>query len=165
MSKEQDQIAQAQLAALLDKNLSDVADLPEYLDYAPTGYYHLKMAKLEQKMVEIKDKDNGGVKVPAPVIQFTFEVMAVLELEKAGEEPPKVGSRIGESVFFHKDPEKAMEVIKAKFAGLAESQGWNTVADIIAGIEGLEFGAVVKSKEDKEKKDKFYIQVSNAKPL
>lgn len=164
MSKDQDNAAAAAaLDALLDQNLSDVADLPEYLDNCPNGFYHLKMEQVERKMVEIKGE--GGAKVPAPVVQFVYSIVAALELEDQTKEPPKPNSRFNETVFFHKDAQKANEVIKSKFKGLAESQGWNTVADIVNGLKGLEFGAIVKSKADRDKEDKWYIQVTNARPI
>lgn len=164
MSKDaKDQVAADMLDSLLDANLADVADLPEYLDYCPDGAYFVKCVKVEKKNVEIKDKEKAGQKKDAPVVQFTFAIQRTMELVDATKEQVKEGSQFSETVFFHSDADKAKEVIKAKYKGLAESQGWKTVGDIVSGLEGLEFVATIKSKKDKDA-DKYYIQLNNAMP-
>lgn len=165
MSKDQanSQAAAALLAGLLDTSLADVADLPTYLDYCPNGFYKLKVVSVEQKMVDMKN--DSGTKVPGPVIQFTYEILETLELEKESEKPIEGKAQFSETIFFHKDPEKGKEVVKAKFKDVAEKVGWTTVADVIANLAGMEIGAIVKSKQDKEDKNRYYIQLTGARTV
>lgn len=164
MDKEQEQIGLDLLDSLLDKNLADVEDLPEYLEQCPKGFYKLLVERVERKMVEIT-VEGSSTKVPAPTIQFTYVIQETLELADATAEPPKPGSKFNESVFFHKDPEQAASVIKAKFEEVANSMGWANLKDLIQNLQGTVIGAQVHTNKDKKKDDKYYIQVRNAKVL
>jgi hypothetical protein len=152
------------LDSLLDKNLSDVEDLPEYLEQCPKGFYRLLVEKVEKKIVEVS-VEGASAKVPAPTIQFTYVIEEVLELADATAEPPKVGSKFNESVFFHKDADQAASVIKAKFEEVANAMGWANMKDLIQNLQGTSIGAQVQTNKDKKKDDKYYIQVRNAKVL
>lgn len=157
---EQNQEAANLLDELLDKQLSDVEDLPEYLDQIANGFYKVKMVEVEKKTVEVK-QEGTDVKLKAPVVQFVYEIMECLELQDPSKKAPNPTDRFNESVFFHKDKEKAAAVIKAKFGDMSAAQGWVTVLDIINGIKGLEFTCNIKTTADKDKADKFYLRVTN----
>jgi hypothetical protein len=161
-TKEQDQVASSMLDSLLDANLADIADLPEYADFIPTGFYKLKIETVERKSVEITDKESKQ-KVQAPVLQLVYSVQETLELEDQSVEKIKPNTRFNISYFFNKDPQKSLEVIKANFKNIAEQLGITNVAELIGKLQGLEVGATVKSKKAKDKEDTYYIQVSNAK--
>lgn len=150
------------LDALLDKNLEDVEDLPEYLDRVANGFYKLKIVEVQRKTVETTDKDTKA-KVDAPIIQFVFEVVECMELEDAAKEAPKVGARFNESVWFNKDVDKAAAVIKLKFKEVAEAWGASNLKELVNQLQGAEIAALVKTTADREKEDKFYIRVSNCR--
>lgn len=160
---EKDQIAKDMMMNLLDRNLADVADLPEYLDKAPTGYYKLKVEDIVYKNVEIQEKGKTG-KTDAPTVQVEYSIQGILELEDQTipeEKHPKLGSRFAETFFMHNDPQKAIEVIKAKYKAIAEELKIEKVSDLLEQMKGLDIGATVKSKADKNKEDRWYIQASN----
>ena len=160
------QIAMEQLEALLDKNLDDIDDLPEYLEQCPTGFYKLHVQKVEFKSVEITPKGQTQ-KIQAPAVQFTYAILEVLELKDAEkvapEDIPKAGSLFNESIFFHSDPKKATEVIKAKFEEIGIALGIDNALALVKKLEGLAIAGAVKTKKDKNKEDTYYIQVSNCK--
>lgn len=162
MDKQTDQAAIEMFSSILDRTLEDVEDLPEYLDYVPTGFYKLKIIEVEKKMVEITDKETKA-KVQAPVIQFVYEIVEALELADPDKSAPKAGGRFNESIFFHKDKDKALSVIKSKFGEIATAWNIPNVLVLVDQLKGAEIGATVKAKKDKLDDEKFYIQVSNAK--
>jgi hypothetical protein len=162
-NKAEDQVVLDQLDMLLDKNLSDVEDLPEYLESVPKGFYKLKVVKRESKTVEMEDPDDKSKKKKTPIIQWTYEIVEALELEDQTIEVPKPGSRFNESIFFG-DVEKGTQVVKAKFKEIAESQGIGNVKELVEFVkEGLEVCGFVKTTKDKKKEDKYYIRVENVR--
>lgn len=145
--------------ALLDKNLADIEDLPEYLDRIGNGFYKLKFVSHEKKGVEI-DGEEKGTKIKVPVIQFVIEIKQVIELEDKDGTPPKEGSRFNVSFFFNKDPEKGVAALKAMFsAEMAAALNTTSLLQLVDKTDGLEVAASVKCKADKKKDDKFYISV------
>jgi len=166
ISAEEAQVAIDLMDSLLDKNLDEVADLPEYAEQVPNGMYMLTIISKEKKVVSIQEKDKKE-KTNAPCIQFVYEINECLELEKEEEREkvPKAGIRFNETVFFHRDVEKANSVLKAKFGDLGPSLGVERLGEIINKLEGLKVGALVKTKKDKNKEDTYYIQATNCKLL
>lgn len=164
-TKEVDQASIDAISMLLDKNLADVADLPEYLDRVPNGFYHLKVVEVESKGVEIAKEKGSSEKIMAPVIQMVFEIVECKELEDESKEKPKPGGRFNESFFLHNEPEKAIESIKAKYKEVAEKLKIENVLVLVQTLKGMDIFAKVKTVADKKKEDTFYIRVSNAQAL
>lgn len=163
-NKEADQVTLDELDAILDKNLADVEDLPEYLDRVSNGFYKLRILTVEQKRVEIPKEEGSSEKIDAPVIQFVFEIQETLELEDAEAPEPKAGDRFNVAIFLHKEPEKALGVLKAMFADVAASLNVANVKELIKNnLKGLDVMAKVSTKKDRKKEDKYYIRVSNCK--
>lgn len=153
---------------LLETNLDDIADLPEYADYIPTGTYHLRIVESEKKFVEVQNKETKA-KEKAPVIQFTYEIVEPKELKDPQEENLlKPGMRFNESFWLNGDAEakkKTLEIIKVKFKELSAKFGWSSLGDVIAGAKGVEVFAIVKSKASDKDADKFFIGTKNMQPL
>jgi hypothetical protein len=154
--------------SILDTSLDDVADLPEYADYLPTGHYKLLIADCEKKVVETTNKETKQ-KEGSPVVQVTYEVVEVLELKDSTEEPlVKPGMRFSESYWLNGDSEKkkkTLEIIKARYKELSEQFKWTNVAEIVAGLKGLTITAAIRSVPDKNDKGRFYIQTKNLQAL
>lgn len=154
--------------SILDTNLDDIADLPEYADYVPNGLYHLKIVESEKKTVETTNKDTKQ-KENAPVVQITYEIVEAKELKDPTEEPlVKPNMRFNESYWFNGDKErqqKSMEVMKVKYKALADQFGWKNLSEMIAGMKGLDVLALVTSKRSKDDSDKFFINTKNMQAL
>lgn len=170
-TKEEAQLALEELNMLLDKNLEDVADLPEYLDKIPPGFYKLTILEAEFKSVEVPKEKGSQEKISAPVLQFVYEVKECLELqneEDRGKLPKMDGTtppRINESIFFHTNKETATSAVKTKFKEIAEQLKIGNLLELVRSLKGLDIGATVKCVEDNKKEDKFYIRVSNCRMM
>lgn len=164
--KEQDQATIDALEMLLDKNLADVEDLPEYADRVANGFYHLKLYAFEKKSVEIAKEKGSSEKIQAPVLQSQFEIVECKELEDSTQEAPKPGVRFNESFFLHNEPDLAIASIKAKYKEVAEKLKIENVLALVNTLnQGVEILAKVKTVKDKKKDDTYYIRVSNAQLL
>lgn len=151
---------------ILDTNLDDIKDLPEYLDYAPTGSYVLEIVEAEKTSVEV-DKEGGG-KMDAPVIRVTYEVVSVQEFKNAEDahlvktrETDGAGSRFSESFFFHKDKKKSSEIFKAKYLEIAKKFGFTDLSSLLEGMKSLTITATVKSTKSKNDAERFFINTKN----
>lgn len=162
---EKNQAVVDSLEMLLDKNLADVEDLPEYLDNVPNGFYKLLIVDIERKSVEVSKEKGSTDKVDAPVIQFIFEILECVELEDKTKEAPKEKARFNESFFLHNKPELTIASIKAKYKDIATSLNIDNMLALINVLKGMSIGAKVKTVTDKNKEGTYYIRVSNAQVL
>ncbi len=156
--------------SILDTNLSDIADLPEYLDFCPAGAYILDIVEAEHKKVEVDNPDKKvGGKIEADVLQVTYEISSIAELVDPSNEglvktkvKDGVGSRFNESFFFHKDPKKSQEIFKAKYKAIAEKLGFNSVGETLRGMKGVQILATVTSKKGKDREnERYFINTAN----
>jgi hypothetical protein len=168
-TKEEDNAVLDSLEGLLDKNLEDVEDLPEYLDIVPKGFYKLKVERIEHKSVEVKNSEGDG-KIKVPTIQFIYMILETMELADQAQEKVKDGSKFSETIFFlPRDLAKGAQVIKAKFKEVAATLGVNMVNELVGNrttkgqLVGMEIAASVKTTKDPNKEDRYYHQVSNCK--
>lgn len=155
----------SELMDLLDANLEDIADLPDYVEYMPSGYYELEIKKAEMAEVEVPKSKGSEEKVKAKVLQFEFAIIKPLELndESETDKVPKEGSIISDSIFFNKDVQKSLSVFKAKFVEVGAALGINSPKDLLPKLPGLKVGAVVKCKASKKDADRYFISVSQCK--
>jgi len=143
--------------AMLDQDLTEIADLPTY-EVPPKGIYKLLVFKVEQKEVEVQNKDKQ--KIQAPVIQFDWKVVEPLELVNPEEaESIKPDTQFSESYFFHNDPEKTKAALKDSFKEVASSLGIKNLKQLVEQLQGLEVIGNVKHRVDKNDKEKIYAQV------
>lgn len=163
--KEAEKVAMESLDSILDSNLEDVEDLPEYIDQVPAGYYKMKITKCERKTAEVAKEEGSSEKVTVPVTQVEFEIVECLELADTSKDKDAEGAkptnRFNVSFFWHKDIEKTKSAFKTLFSEIAPTQGWQNLLDIERGAKGLEVAAKVKSVADKKKDDRYYHRVSN----
>lgn len=154
------------LDSLLETNLADVADLPEYIDEIPSGNYKLLISLCEKKKVEVPDKDNPGKKVKATTIQLNFTTLECIELVDPSkmEKVPKMGGIISESVWFNKDVQQGLSVLKAKFEEIAKAQGIDNMLTLVNSLQGMTVFATIKCKANTKKEGYFFIQVTNCVP-
>jgi hypothetical protein len=165
---------------ILDTNLDDIEDLPEYLDYCPTGAYLLKITGAGMVKVELDKKKDfiegleeaGEGKIWAPVLQVQYEIQSIGELKRP-EEADQVkcadtdgkGSYFSESFFFHKDPKKAKAIVKVKYKEIAAKFGFTTVGQTIEGMKDIVISAMVQSTKSQKDKDKYFINTKNIQPV
>lgn len=135
------------MAALLDDNLEDVPDLPEF-GTPPKGTYKLKHDGYETK--KINDK---------LATECKFEVLETIELADENGTPPKAGMKFSELVWFHNDPIKAKGVLKRQLNNVTGELGTTNLAELMAKVKDMEVVAVVGNRRDKEDKERVYASV------
>ena len=160
--------------SILDTNLNDIADLPEYLDFCPTGVFNINIVEAEHKKVEVDNPDKKvGGKIDADVLQVTYELESIAELvDPTNENLVKTvakdgtGSRFNESYFFHKDPKKSQEIFKAKYKAIADKLGLGSIGETLKAMKGLKIQCTVTSKKGKDKEnERYFINTSNIQVL
>lgn len=160
---------QSKFDDILDTSLDDIEDLPEYLDFCPTGSFVLEIteAKMDEAEVDDPAPDKKGQKMMAPVMRVTYEILSIGELsdpESANlvktRETDGAGSRFSESFFFHKDKKKSSEIFKAKYKEVAKKFGVGTVRETLEVLKGAVITSLVKSNKAKDG-DRYFINTKN----
>lgn len=134
----------SELDNLLDATLDDIADLPEFKNYTPGSH----QVKASFAMDEFKDK---------PIIRLNFEYIAPIELADATAEAPKEGDQC--SVMFMLDNEYGLGNFKKCAQPFAESLGFSTNREIVEGVKDVECAIITSLKQDKNDKDRTYLNV------
>src|SRR6188474_2351504 len=152
---------------LMETSLDDIEDLPEYLDFCPTGNYKLEIVGAEKEVVEVDDDENKGKKKDADVFRVQYEIVKINELKDPEQEDQiktrelhGAGSRFSESFFMHKDPKKSMQIFKAKYKEIAIKFGFTTVSQLLDGMKGTVIDCNVKSNLAKDK-ERYFINTKN----
>src|SRR5258705_6152544 len=86
-----------QMEALMEGNIDDVENLPDYIT-PPAGFYKLLVKTVDRK------KDMKGKKC----IHITFSVQEAIQLNNPAEEKPKEGSLFSQAYF----PDTSVENLK-----------------------------------------------------
>lgn len=145
------------LATVLARNLETIEDLPQYLA-PPPGVYELLIESVKQE--EINDKT-------ALVVEYT--VAKTIELNDAEGDAEHIvpeGSKFSEAFWFN-DPErieKTIQVLKAKYGGLAEACGTNDLMGILEKMEGMLVQCIITNRVDKNDKSKIYASTRDVFP-
>jgi len=129
---------------VLDVNVDEVEDLPDYVDPA-AGRYTVNISKVDTREVDCMDKESG-TKVATPVVQITYEIVAVGELANPADLAPEAGSLFSES-FFMKNPAFFKSYLKGIFG--ADMAG-NTFGDLLKELEGMSLELTVKLTRSKD---------------
>jgi len=145
-----------EIDSLLDKNLDDIADLPEFKVF-PAGIHKCTIA-WERKDFE---RNVDGSKKQVPHMQLTLTYLETLELTDQGEELPKAGDKC--STAYDLTNEFALGALKKAVKTLAEAYGGN-LKQTIKETNGFEVAAVTTLRKDKNDKDKKYLQVQDLIP-
>src|ERR1700744_3140951 len=94
---------------LLDKNLDDIADLPEFKPFAPGA--HKALLKWA-----IKDIEKGNPKVKVKHVEATFVCIETMELVNGDDAPSKAGDKC--STAYDLTNENAMGALKKAVTSL-----------------------------------------------
>jgi hypothetical protein len=147
------------LGAALQRDMSEIADLPEFVA-PPAGIYKLQIEAVEQK--EINEKT---------CITVTYLILGNIALSDPADAEElaaiKDGSKMGETFWFDKADklETTLSVLKAKYGGLGQALGTTNLLEIMTKMEGMTIQAQVKQRVDKEDKSKFYANTKNIVPF
>lgn len=131
---------QASVDALLDMNLDDIADLPEFKPF-PAGAYHCKF-NLESKVVN-----------KHPSIEAKLKLVAVAEMSDPTQVPPNVDDETG--VLFMMDNEFGAGKFKEVAKILAPALGTSNVKEIVAKSKNLDVMVVTKVRINKDTKQEY----------
>lgn len=147
------------IEALLDKNLDDIDDLPEFKTF-PAGIHKCNI-KWARKDIE---KTVDGSKKKVPHMELTLTAIETLELADQADQDklPKVGDKC--STAYDLTNEFALGALKKAVKSLAEATGKQKLMEIIRETDGFEVAAVTKVRKDKNDKDKFYLQIEDLIP-
>lgn len=147
------------IEGLLDRNLDDIADLPEFKTF-PAGI-HKSTLKWARKDIE---KTVDGVKKKVPHMELTLTAVETLELADQADaaDIPKAGDKC--STAYDLTNEFAMGALKKAVATLKQHLGVATIGEVIRGSDGFTVAAVTKVRKDKNDKDKKYLQIEDLIP-
>lgn len=137
----------AMMSALLDDNLDDIPDLPDF-GVPPKGAYRLRVDGFPYKTVNEK-----------LCVEVQVVVLETRELADPNAIPPKVGMQVTELVWFHNDPVKAKGVLKKKLEAVGEEIGEGNLSKLMERATGMELFGTIDHRKDKEDKDKVYANI------
>lgn len=136
------------IASLLEMELDDLPDLPEFF-VPPSGTY---AAKITLELKEIAKKT---------AIEATLELTEVGELANPTDTPPAAGTKCSQAFFLDNEfgVGGAKELIAAfKSMGVIN---FRTAVELVKGIEGV---VTIKKQADKKDADKFYTRIQSFTP-
>lgn len=123
--------------SLLDANLEDLADLPEFSDF-PAGVHRCTVA-ITQKVINAK-----------PAMEVKLTAIETVELSKPEEDKPVNAGQTSSSAYFL-DNEFGQGAFKKLVAPLAASLGVSSIRDLIDQVAGTEVEAVTAFRKGKVK--------------
>ena len=129
------------IEALLDMNLDDLEDLPEFKSF-PAGGYKLGVS-LKAKTVNDK-----------PAVEMSLKMLEVIELADTSLEPPKEGDE--SSILFFMDNEIGRGKMKEACKPIAVALNTPKLTELVEQCQDVEVMAILTTRPDKEDKDKIY---------
>ena len=139
-------------ASLLDSNLDDLADLPEFV-VPPAGAYNATILSFEQKKIGKHD-----------AVEAKFRLDATVELASATDAAVKDGTECG--VAFMLDNEFGVGGLKAVLKPLQVALGTSTARQTMESAKGMQVLLVTKVRSGKgETADKKYLGISKIEVL
>lgn len=134
------------VSSLLDSNLDDLADLPEFV-VPPAGAYNATIISYEEKKIG-----------EHPAVEMKFRLNETLELSNPTDAPVKQGTECG--VSFMLDNEFGVGGLKAVLAPLKAALGTNSVRETLEACKGANIMLVTKVRAGKgENADKKYLGI------
>lgn len=133
------------LDSLLDKNLDDIADLPEWRIY-PAGAHKLRV-NWETKDKKWKDKDHGDMEGKVVVMKLT--AIETLELTNPKDDKPLAGGEVA-TMEYNPFYDNAVSALKGVLKNMEPVIGSSNLKALIQGTEGFEvvaFTAIRKYKK------------------
>lgn len=134
------------ISNLLDANLDDLADLPEFVT-PPAGAYNATILSIEEKKIG----EN-------PAVEFKFKLMETMELANTTDTPVANGTECGVAFMLNND--FGVGNLKAALKPLGEHFGSQNIREIMAAAKGasvLLTTTVRKGKGDKA--DQKYLGI------
>lgn len=132
---------QATLDSLLDSNIDDLADLPEFQVY-PNGV-HTVLINFESKTVNNH-----------PCLELKMKAVETVELANpAADQPLTAGTE--SSVLFMLDNEFGQGKMKAIVKVLAAHLGTSSIKETIEAAAGMEVQVVCKVRQNKDKSQSY----------
>jgi len=140
------------IANLLDANLDDLADMPEFL-VPPAGAYEADVVDIAEKKVG----DNGGVEVK-------FRLVNTLELANATDTPVAPGTET--SLFFNLQNEFGQGDFKNFLKPISAATGISNTRELMTAVKGMRIMLVTKVRSGKgENADKKYLGLQKVEVL
>lgn len=141
-----------QVSSLLDSNLDDLADLPEFV-VPPAGAYNATILHIEEKQIGTH-----------PAVEVKFSLQETVELASASDAPVAPGTECG--VSFMLDNEFGVGGMKAFLKPLQVALGTTTARETMAAAKGMSILLVTKVRSGKgENADKKYLGISKVEVL
>lgn len=128
--------------ALLDANLDDLADLPEFADF-PAGVH--------RATVGISKKEING----KPYMEVKLTAIETVELSKPEQDKP-VNAGQTSSALYSLDNEFGQGAFKKLIAPLAAHLGVSSIRDLLEQAEGTEVEAVTSFRKNKKTGDEYF---------
>lgn len=128
------------LNSLLDANLDDLADLPEFGTF-PAGS-HLVTIKFEEKEVNSH-----------PCIELQMTAIETKELSNPADTPLKAGDQ--GSVLYMMDNEFGQGNFKKMIKPIAAATGQSNIRGVMEAANGMEVEVVTKVRQNKDKTQSY----------
>ena len=126
-----------QFDSLLDANIDDLADLPEFANF-PAGSHRATLS-ITQKTINNK-----------PMIEVKLTGIETVELSKPEEDKPITAGQVS-SALYDLSNEFAQGAFKKLVAPVASALGVSSIRDLIESAEGTEVEAVTAFRKGKAK--------------
>lgn len=140
------------ISNLLDVNLDDLADLPEFV-VPPAGAYNATVLSVEEKKIG-----------EHPAVEMKFKLIETLELASPTDAPVAPGTEC--SVSFMLDNEFGIGGLKAVLAPMKAALGTSTARETMAAAAGLSVMLVTKVRNGKgDNADKKYLGIHKIEVL
>ncbi len=126
------------IAALLDADLSDLADLADF-KVPPVGRYLIG--------VSVETKEIGD----HPAVVVNYDIQEVLELSDPEATPPTIGDKFSEN--FNIDNEYGLGNLKKYLKPYSAYFNTGNIGELLQVMDGIVITGTVKRREDKNKTD------------
>ena len=136
------------ISSLLDSNLDDLADLPEFVT-PPAGAYNATILSIEEKLIGVN-----------PAVEFKFKLMETMELANTTDTPVANGTEC--SVAFMLNNEFGVGNLKAALKPLQTHLGTTTARETMEAAKGMSVlltTTVRKGKAGTDKADQRYLGI------
>lgn len=128
--------------SILDANLDDLADLPEFASF-PAGVHRCTVSLTKK---EINSK---------PAIEVKLTAIETVELSKPEEDKPVNAGQVSSAAYFL-DNEFGQGAFKKLVAPLAASLGVSSLRELLEQAEGTEVEAVTAFRKNKKTGEEYF---------
>lgn len=133
-----------QMSDLLDAQLDDLEDLPEFKPFNAGA--HKVTATFTEKTINDKQ-----------AVELDLKLIETLELSDPQQEPDAPGTSC--SMAFFLDNEFARGNLKKCATPFGAALGYGTIREIVEGVKDVECLVLTTLRKDKNDSDRFYLNV------